>query len=145
MLHTLLSQWYPMAAQIQAALTTVDNVVPLSRAPYVLCNCAKGCHEHTPLIFVGDRGLDDRIRTLSGTVVQRLKGLQMRYYSTKEQWFEATGIAKDGGGLAFNSSRNSRICDRYACYLPAENGDVLERAAKRHRTSRSTVIDTYAK
>ena len=144
-LHGLLAQWYPVARQMQAPLTTVDTVVPLARAPYVFFDCAKHhCVEHTPLIFMGDRTLDDKIRTLSGTMAQRLKGLQLRY-STKEQRFEATGKATDGGGLSFNSFRNGRMCDQYACYLPTDDDDPLERAAKRHRTSRACVVGTYAK
>ena len=115
----------------------------LTRAPYVFCNCAKrDCEEHTPLVLMGGRGIDERLRTLSGTMVNRLKQMQLRY-CTKEQRFEASGRVKDGGGLSFNSFRNGRMCDQYACYVPTD--DVLERAAKRHRTSRDTVISTYAR
>ena len=46
-LRGLLAQWLPVAMQLQAPLTTVDTVMPLARAPYVLCNCAKhDCEEH---------------------------------------------------------------------------------------------------
>ena len=82
-LHGLLAQWYPVARQMQEPLTTVDTVVPLARAPYVFFDCAKHhCVEHTPLIFMGPRTLDDRIRCLGGTIANRLKGLQLRYSST---------------------------------------------------------------
>ena len=139
MLHGLLTQWVPVARQLQAPLTTVDTVVPLARGPYVFCTCAKhDCEEHTPLVLMGKRGLDERLRTLSGTMANRLKQMQLRY-STEEQRFEATGRVK-GGGLSFNSFRNGRMCDQYASYLPAD--DVLERAAKRHRTSKETLINT---
>ena len=37
------------------------------------------------------------------------------------------------------------MCDQYACYLPTDGDDPLERAAKRHRTSRACVVGTYAK
>ena len=130
---------------MQAPLTTVDTVMPLARAPYVLCNCEKhDCEEHMPLVLMGGRGLDERLRTLSGTMANRLKQMQLRY-CTEEPRFEATGKAKDGGGLSFNSFRNGRMCDQYACYVPAD--DVLERAAKRHHPSKETsvVINTYAR
>ena len=142
-LHGLLTQWLPVAKTLQAPLISVDTVVPLARAPYIFCSTAKhGCAEHTPLVLMGDRGLDGRLRTFSGTMANRLKQMQRRY-STKEQRFEATNRVKDGGGLSFNSFRNGRMCDQYACYVPAD--DVLERAAKRHRTSRDAVINTYAR
>ena len=44
--------------------------------------------------------------------------------------------------MSFSSFRNGRMCDQYACYVYVTADDVLERAAKRHRTSKSAVVNT---